>query len=117
MQLSNILPLVATAFALVHNVAARGDFSKSCTGIYLEGDHFLRATCANGQGGTTNSALDLNACMGISPTFNGNLDCIPNGNYAAFGCNTCLISHATFMVCSCPGNIRTVGDLGRCFRP
>ncbi|PPQ73741.1 hypothetical protein CVT24_006961 [Panaeolus cyanescens] len=64
MQFSNILPLVATAFALVHNVAARGDFSRSCTGYYIDSDHYLRATCNNGQGGTTNSALDLNACIG-----------------------------------------------------
>ncbi|PPR02012.1 hypothetical protein CVT24_011135 [Panaeolus cyanescens] len=121
MYFSNLLTLLATASALTLSAGARGGFASTCTNIFIENDHFLRATCGNGQGGTTSSSLDLNACIGISTGPGANLDCIPKwvafavcGNYVALGgCNSCLIHTGTFMRCHCPGTDR-IADLDEC---
>ncbi|KAF9051834.1 hypothetical protein BJ165DRAFT_1524738 [Panaeolus papilionaceus] len=113
MRSSNIVTILTTALTLALGSNARGGFSSSCTSPFIDGDHFLHATCGNGQGGTTNSVLDLNACIGISTGPGANLDCIPNGNYAARGCSGCLIRTGTFMECHCPGTDR-IADLDEC---
>ncbi|TEB27159.1 hypothetical protein FA13DRAFT_1776577 [Coprinellus micaceus] len=112
MHSTTALALFATAFAMLQGVDARGDFSRSCTGYFIENNNFLRATCTNVNGGQVNSALNLNACIGIDPN---NLVCRPksSGNYAANGCAGCLIRTGAFMLCSCPGGNK-IADLDEC---
>ncbi|KAF5311309.1 hypothetical protein D9611_012619 [Ephemerocybe angulata] len=110
MRYSAISYFGVAALATMQGAQARGDFSSSCTNYFIEGNNFLRATCGNGQGGQVNSALNLNACIGIDPN---NLVCRPNGNYAAQGCAGCLIRTGAFMLCSCPGGNK-IADLDEC---
>ncbi|KAF9051833.1 hypothetical protein BJ165DRAFT_1401291 [Panaeolus papilionaceus] len=113
MHFTNIVAFVATASTLFLGVSARGDFSRSCTNYYIQGNNILRARCGNGSGGQVESALDLNACIGISSGPGANLDCRPNGNYAAQGCTNCLIRTGAYMRCMCPGMER-IADLDAC---
>jgi hypothetical protein len=68
MQLTTIVAAFVTTFAVFTGVHARGDFSHTCSNWFIENNHFLRATCGDGRGGQVNSALDLNAGIGIDPT-------------------------------------------------
>ncbi|KAJ3513262.1 hypothetical protein NMY22_g15095 [Coprinellus aureogranulatus] len=69
MQLTSTLAMFAmSALAFTQGAKAAGGFSASCSNYFIENNHFLRATCADGRGGQVNSALDLNACIGIDPT-------------------------------------------------
>lgn len=74
MQLTSVATLLTTAFSIFQGVQAQGDFSQSCTGVFIQNNNILRATCGNGSGGQVNSALDLNACISIS---GNNLVCQP----------------------------------------
>jgi CVNH domain len=65
--------VLALGYAVVPAMAASG-FASSCSNYYIENNNFLRASCRNGAGGTTNSAINLNACIGIS---GNNLVCRP----------------------------------------
>ncbi|TEB22208.1 Cyanovirin-N [Coprinellus micaceus] len=110
MQPKAVLALLATAFGAIQDVQARGEFSRSCTNYYIENNNFLRATCKNASGGQVNSALNLNACIGIAST---SLVCRANGNYAANGCRACLIRTGAYMLCGCPGGNK-IADLDEC---
>ena len=68
MQPKAVLALLVTALGAIQGVQARGEFSRSCTNYYIENNNFLRATCRNASGGQVNSALNLNACIGIAST-------------------------------------------------
>ena len=68
MQPKAVLVLLAAAFGTIQGVEARGDFSRSCSNYYIESNNFLRATCRRASGGQVNSALNLNACIGIAST-------------------------------------------------
>ncbi|KAF9033601.1 hypothetical protein BJ165DRAFT_1534541 [Panaeolus papilionaceus] len=103
---TTVFSLLSLASAFLLGVNAQDAIARSCNNFSLESDHFLRASCSDGRGGTTNSALDLNACVGTSGT---SLVCQPNGNYAAFGCSGCYAlklpdSSGVEMVCSCANN-------------
>jgi len=66
MHLSSFTLASVALLTLAQTVQGRGDFSHSCSGYYIDGNNFLRASCKNDAGGTSNSALNLNACIGIS---------------------------------------------------
>ena len=68
MQLTTLLAFATATFTVFSGVQARGDFSHTCSNWFIENNHFLRATCGDGRGGQVNSALDLNAGIGIDPT-------------------------------------------------
>ncbi|PPR00135.1 hypothetical protein CVT24_008937 [Panaeolus cyanescens] len=105
-----LIALATTTATLFLAVNAQGDFTLSCSNWFIDSNHFLRATCNNGQNIGITSSLDLNACVGIGS--GSNLACVPNGNYAALGgCTGCGIRTGAFMTCGCPGAVRTV-DLG-----
>ncbi|KAH6913657.1 hypothetical protein BKA70DRAFT_728204 [Coprinopsis sp. MPI-PUGE-AT-0042] len=110
MKFSTLAVLAAPAIGLIGGAAAAGGFAASCSNYFIEGNNFLRASCRNNAGGTTNSAINLNACIGIDPN---QLVCRPNGNYAAQGCAGCLIRTGQFMLCSCPGGNK-IADLNAC---
>ncbi|KJA28769.1 hypothetical protein HYPSUDRAFT_82350 [Hypholoma sublateritium FD-334 SS-4] len=97
MHLTNFVTIFATALTAFRGTKAQG-FSFTCTNPVLAGG-ILTATCGNGHGGETNSALDLNSCIGLS---GGNLVCQPNGDFLAHGCTGCSLSDLV-MSCDCPG--------------
>ncbi|KAH6913635.1 hypothetical protein BKA70DRAFT_1558906 [Coprinopsis sp. MPI-PUGE-AT-0042] len=102
--------LFAPALTFITGVNAASGFASSCSNYFIENNNFLRASCRNNAGGTTNSAINLNSCIGIS---GNNLVCRPNGNYAAQGCRACLIRTGQFMICQCPGGNK-IADLNAC---
>ncbi|KJA28772.1 hypothetical protein HYPSUDRAFT_176652 [Hypholoma sublateritium FD-334 SS-4] len=98
MQLTTtFIAVFATAFAAFRGAEAQG-FGVTCTNPVLSGS-ILTATCGNGHGGQTNSALDLNACVGLS---GGNLVCQSNGDFLAHGCTGCSLIDVVIS-CDCPG--------------
>ncbi|KAF9036726.1 hypothetical protein BJ165DRAFT_1505543 [Panaeolus papilionaceus] len=103
MQLFNAFALrvIMMANAILY-ASAGGGFSATCSNIQLSQDHFLSASCGDGHGGKTNSALDLNACIGLnSSPGQFILQCQPNGNFAALsGCGSCRLG-GSIMTCNC----------------
>ncbi|KAH6913659.1 hypothetical protein BKA70DRAFT_1558929 [Coprinopsis sp. MPI-PUGE-AT-0042] len=110
MKFTTLATLLGPAIGLIGGTAAASGFARSCSNYYIENNNFLGASCRNAAGGTTNSAINLNACIGINPT---ELVCRPNGNYAANGCRACLIRTGQYMLCQCPGGNK-VADLNAC---
>ena len=68
MQFTTLTALFVAAFASLQGASASGDFSATCTSIFLPSNNFLEATCGDGRGGHTTSELNLNACIGIAAT-------------------------------------------------
>ncbi len=64
MHFTTFLAVFATTFAAFRGAKAQG-FGITCTNPVLSGS-ILTATCGDGRGGQTNSAVDLNACVGVS---------------------------------------------------
>ena len=68
MQFTSFVALFAATFAALQGANAAGDFSATCTNIFMPSNNFLEATCGDGRGGHTTSELNLNACIGIAAT-------------------------------------------------
>jgi CVNH domain len=67
MKFTTLAVLVAPAVGLIGGAAAASGFAASCSNYFIENNNFLRASCRNAAGGITNSAINLNACIGIDP--------------------------------------------------
>ena len=74
MKFTAVAAVAVPLLTFVGGTAAAGGFAQSCSNYFIENNNFLRASCRNGAGGTTNSAINLNACIGIS---GNNLVCRP----------------------------------------
>ena len=68
MKFTAVAAVAVPLLTFVGGTAAAGGFAQSCSNYFIENNNFLRATCRNNAGGTTNSAINLNACIGIDPT-------------------------------------------------
>ncbi|KAF9033598.1 hypothetical protein BJ165DRAFT_1410328 [Panaeolus papilionaceus] len=64
MQFSNIIIFLATSSVALFS--ANAQILEFCSTVQLTSNNILRAGCSDLRGGTTNSALDLNACIGVS---------------------------------------------------
>ncbi|CAE6479723.1 unnamed protein product [Rhizoctonia solani] len=104
-----LITAVSTAIFAASGVQAAGNFAASCSNYYIQNNNFLWATCGDGRGGRTTSALNLNSCIGNDGR---NLVCRSNGNYAT-GCSACLIHTGTYMRCQC-GSGSGIADLNEC---
>ncbi|CUA74094.1 hypothetical protein RSOLAG22IIIB_10980 [Rhizoctonia solani] len=100
---------VVSSVIFATGTQAAGNFAASCSNYYVQNNNFLYASCGDGRGGTTNSALNLNACIGNDGR---NLVCRANGNYAT-GCSGCRIRTGAYMQCSC-GSGSGIADLNEC---
>ncbi|CAE6515616.1 unnamed protein product [Rhizoctonia solani] len=109
MHFATLLTAVGTAIFAVSGVQAAGNFAASCSNYYIRDNNFLWATCGNGNGGQTTSALNLNSCIGNDGR---NLVCRANGNYAT-ACSGCLIRTGTYMLCGCSSG-SGIADLNEC---
>ena len=68
MKLTTFLVFATPFIGLIQGAAAASGFGASCTNYFIENNNILRATCKNNAGGTTNSSINLNACIGIAAT-------------------------------------------------
>ena len=68
MQFTSLVALFAATIGALQGANAAGDFSATCTNIFMPSNNFLEATCGDGRGGHTTSDLNLNACIGIAAT-------------------------------------------------
>ncbi|KAF8668044.1 hypothetical protein RHS04_09182 [Rhizoctonia solani] len=59
-----LITAVSTAIFAASGVQAAGNFAASCSNYYIQNNNFLWATCGDGRGGRTTSALNLNSCIG-----------------------------------------------------
>ncbi|QRW22553.1 CVNH domain protein [Rhizoctonia solani] len=96
-----LITAVSTAIFAASGVQAAGNFAASCSNYYIQNNNFLWATCGDGRGGRTTSALNLEL-----------LHWERCGNYAT-GCSACLIHTGTYMRCQC-GSGSGIADLNEC---